>query len=137
VARGSLLAACRAEALAEAGAPNAERRTPNAERRKEIMSEALKKTLDSWRETHGFGIHCILSPGREYFIVVPSDAPRTHHGVPAWPGLSELKLREHLAQTGLSETEIDEAVQLAREWATTITWKSEAASALWPSAKDD
>jgi len=102
------------------------------------MTGALKKSLDSWREEHGFGILCIQSPGREHFVIVPSgDAPHTLHGVPAWPGLSESKLRAHLAETGLSPAEIDEAVQLARDWATTITWKSEAASALWPTSKED
>ena len=100
------------------------------------MTEAWKKTMDSWREAHGFGILCIHSPGREHFVIVPSDAPRTLHGVPAWPGLSESKLRAHLAETGLSEAEIEEAVQLSREWATTITWRSEAGSALWPTSKD-
>jgi hypothetical protein len=95
-----------------------------------------KKSMESWRETHGFGIHCILSPGREHFVIVPSDAPRTRHGVPAWPGLSEAKLRAHLAETGLSEAEIDEAIQLSREWATTINWRSEASAALWPASND-
>jgi hypothetical protein len=100
------------------------------------MSEGLKSTLDSWRDAHGFGIHCILSPGREHFVIVPADAPLTRHGVPAWPGLSESKLRAHLAETGLSEGEIDEAIQLSRESATKVAWRSEAGSALWPASKD-
>jgi hypothetical protein len=100
------------------------------------MTAALKKSMESWREAHGFGIHCINSPRGEYFLIVPSDAPRTRHGVPAWPGLSESKLRAHLAETGLSQAEVEEAIQLSREWATTVAWRSEAASALWPTSSD-
>jgi len=43
--------------------------------------------------------------------------------------VSEAALRAHLAETGLPSQDIDEAVQLSREWATTI---SGSGSALWP-----
>jgi hypothetical protein len=43
--------------------------------------------------------------------------------------MSEATLRAHLAETGLPDPDINEAVQLSREWATTI---SGSGSALWP-----
>ena len=64
-------------------------------------------------------------------VVVPSSAsvPPSLQGAPPWPGMSEATLRAHLAETGLPDLDIDEAVQLSREWATTI---SGSGSALWP-----
>jgi hypothetical protein len=96
-----------------------------------IMFGALKKSLASWRDEHGFGILCILSPDGERFVVVPSppDTPPALQGVPPWRGMSEADLRTHLTQTGLSAPDIEEAVQLSREWATTI---SGSGLALWP-----
>ena len=94
------------------------------------MSEALKKPLASWWEEHGFGILCILSPDSERFVVVPGTADTlAPHGVPPWRGRSEAELRAHLAAVGLSEADVDEAVELSREWATSITGSG---SALWP-----
>jgi hypothetical protein len=96
-----------------------------------IMSGVLKKSLASWRDAHGFSILCILNPDGERFVMVPSsaDAPDARQGAPPWPGMSEAALRAHLAKKGLSETDVDEAVELSREWATTITGSG---SALWP-----
>jgi hypothetical protein len=95
------------------------------------MSAVLKKSLASWRDAHGFSVLCILSPNGERFVVVPSstDVPRALQGTPPWPAITEANLREHLTATGLSSADVDEAVQLSREWATTITG---AGSALWP-----
>ncbi len=94
------------------------------------MFGALKKSLASWQDEHGFGILCILSPDGERFVVVPSwsNTPRAH-GVPSWRGMSEADLRAHLAGIGLSNADVDGAVELSREWATTTTGSG---SALWP-----
>ena len=95
------------------------------------MSGVLKKSLASWRDAHGFSILCIHSPNGERFVVVPSSATVSPalQGAAPWPGMSEAALRAHLAETGLPSQDIDEAVQLSREWATTI---SGSGSALWP-----
>jgi hypothetical protein len=95
------------------------------------MSGVLKKSLASWRNAHGFSVLCILSPDGERFVMVPSsaDVPHALQGTPHWLGMSEASLRARLAETGLSETDVDEAVELSREWATTITGSG---SALWP-----
>jgi hypothetical protein len=95
------------------------------------MFGALKKSLASWRDEHGFGILCILGPDGERFVVVPSspDTPLALHGGPPWRGMSEANLRAYLAGIGLSDADVDEALELSREWATTITASG---SALWP-----
>ena len=95
------------------------------------MFGALKKSLASWTEEHGFGILCIQGPDGERFLVVQSssDSPVTHRGVPPCRAMSEADLRAHLAVVGLSHADVDEAVELSREWATTITGSG---SALWP-----
>lgn len=96
-----------------------------------VMFGALKKSLASWSDAHGFSILCIQSPNAERFVVVPSssDAPLASQGAPPWRGMSESALRTHLAETGLSDQEIDEAVRLSREWATTVTGSG---AVLWP-----
>jgi hypothetical protein len=95
------------------------------------MFGALKKSLAAWWDEHGFGILCILSPDGERFLVVPSPptAAPALQGLPPLRGMSEAGLRAHLTETGLSDPDIDEAVQLSREWATTI---SRSGSVLWP-----
>ena len=95
------------------------------------MFESLKKSLASWQEEHGFGILCILSPDGERFVVGPfsPDTPLALHGGPPWRAMSEANLRAHLAGIGLSNADVDEALELSREWATTITASG---SALWP-----
>jgi hypothetical protein len=87
------------------------------------MSGVLKRSLASWADAHGFRILCILSPKGERFVVVPSSAhvPLALQGAPPWPGVSEVALRAHLAKAGMSSQDIDEAVELSREWATTIS----------------
>ena len=95
------------------------------------MFGALKKSLASWQDEHGFAILCILGPDGERFVVVPAspDTPQAPHGGPPWRGMSEASLRAHLAGIGLSDADVEEALQLSREWATTV---SASGSALWP-----
>jgi hypothetical protein len=95
------------------------------------MFGALKKSLGSWSDEHGFGILCIQGPDGERFVVVQSssDRPVTLRGVPPWRAMSEADLRAHLAVVGLSDADVHEAVELSREWATTITGSG---WALWP-----
>jgi hypothetical protein len=92
------------------------------------MSVVLKKSLASWREEHGFAILCIVSPEGEHFLVGPDErqvAARQAEDDPAWwTGLSEPQLRRHLAERGFSRADADDAIQLSREWATTITGSS-------------
>lgn len=92
------------------------------------MSGALKKSLASWIEAHGFGIFCIVSPEGEHFLVGP-DTVQVAAGQAAvdpasWTGLSEPQLRQYLAERGFSHADTDDAIQLSREWATTITGSS-------------
>ena len=86
------------------------------------MSGVLTKSLASWRESHGFGILDIISPEGETFWVEtrPTDAS----GFKAWEVMSERDLRAYLSRRGLSGADIDDAIQLSREWATTVTGMS-------------
>jgi hypothetical protein len=95
------------------------------------MSGVLKKSLASWCDAKGFGLLCILSPRGERFVVVPAapDIPVAQQEFSFLKNMSEPDLRTHLSQIGLSHADIDEAVQLSREWATTITGSG---SVLWP-----
>jgi hypothetical protein len=91
-----------------------------------MASGALKRSLASWREVHGVGILCIISPLGEHFLVHPAHeanaatdfAGRT---VESWPPLSESQAKDWLAERGLSAIETEDAIRLTREWATTIT----------------
>lgn len=87
------------------------------------MSGVLTKSLASWREAHGFGILDIISPRGEYFLV-EAHAMTDPADFGAWAEMSEPQLREYLAERGLSDSDADEAIQLFREWATTITGTS-------------
>ena len=42
-------------------------------------------------------------------------------GLGNWAGMSETELRQYLADRGYSGADIDDAAQLSREWATTMT----------------
>src|SRR5688572_9518859 len=92
------------------------------------MSGVLKKSLASWREEHGFGILCIVSPEGEHFLVGPDGdhvaGPEAERDPACWTGLSEPQLRQHLAERGFSPADTDDALQLSPEWATTITGTS-------------
>jgi hypothetical protein len=81
------------------------------------MYGPLTKSLASWRRAHGFGVLCALSPLGEYFSVLPSK----DDSAPPWCGNSETDLRAHLKRAGRLDAEIDEAIELSREWATTVT----------------
>ncbi len=97
------------------------------------MIGAFQKSLASWRDEHGFGILCIVSARGERFVIVPAsaDTPLARQRVPTWPGMSEAVLRAHLTDVGLSNAEIDGAVALSRQWATTITGSG---LGLWPAS---
>ena len=99
-----------------------------------VMPGVLRQSLASWCEAHGFTVLCILSPGRERFVVgpLPPQTPSTQIDDPSsFKSMSEAELRVHLRHMRLSEGEIEEAVRLSREWATTITGSG---LALWPTA---
>jgi len=85
------------------------------------MSGVSKKSLASWRDAHGFGILCIRSPLGERFVVVPSeDSASALQNLSALMDASESAFRSRLELANLSDAEIEEAVELAREWATTF-----------------
>ena len=92
------------------------------------MAEALKRSLASWREAHGFGILCIVSPEGERFFVGPDEAQvaagQVERDPVSWTGLSEPELRQYLTGRGFSRADTDDAIELSREWATTITGSS-------------
>jgi hypothetical protein len=92
------------------------------------------KSLASWRDAHGFGILCIRSPLGERFVVVPSEDPLSAWQESTdWTQFSESAFRAQLRDRKLSDVEADEAVQLAREWATTFEGSG---NVLWnPSAR--
>jgi hypothetical protein len=86
------------------------------------MSVMSKRSLASWRQTHGFGILNIIEPRGEHFFVEarvsedPSDSP-----FDSWTAMSETQLRQFLAERGFSDAATDDAIELSRQWATTIT----------------
>ena len=87
------------------------------------------KSLASWREAHGFGILCIVGPEGERFLVGPDEshvaAGSNEHDPASWTSLSDTQLREYLVkEKGFSLHDADDAIQLFREWATTITGSS-------------
>jgi hypothetical protein len=88
------------------------------------MSEVLTRSVASWREAHGFGILCINAPTGEHFLVEQVVATQVEGGLGVWSGLSELQLRRVLAERGFSDADTDEAIQLSREWATSVTGSS-------------
>ena len=92
---------------------------------------ALKRSQGSWRKAHGFGVLCIRSPLGEGFVVVPDDDALVTMQ-PPWPRMSESELRAHLKGRGLTEAESTEAVELAREWATTFLPEDGSKGVLWP-----
>jgi hypothetical protein len=84
------------------------------------MSGISTKSLASWRDAHGFGILDIISPRGEYFLV-ETQATADPADFGAWAEMSESQLRAYLAERGLSASDADAAIQLSREWATTVT----------------
>jgi hypothetical protein len=86
------------------------------------MPGILKTSLASWREAHGFGILNLISPQGEVFLVeVSGPADEAQRGFGSWVGMSEFELRQHLAKGGFPASDIDDVIQLSRDWATTTT----------------
>jgi len=93
------------------------------------MPGVSRKSLASWREAHGFGILCIVSPEGERFLVGPDKsqiaAGSNEHDPASWTGLTDAQLRRYLVnEKGFSLHDTEDAIQLSREWATTITGSS-------------
>ena len=91
------------------------------------MTGVLPKSLASWSKQHGFGILCIISPFGEHFMIGPADeeqvaAEMAERGFDAWTRMSEAQVREYLAKRGFSAADTEEAIQLSRDWATTMSW---------------
>ena len=87
------------------------------------MSRVLSESLASWREAHGFGMLTILAPGGEYFLVEVRPSI-DQADLRSWEAMSEPQVRQHLTQRGFSDSDADQAIQLCREWATTVTGSS-------------
>lgn len=86
------------------------------------MSRILKTSLASWRAAHGFGILNVIDPRGEHFLVeMPIVAGSTAANHVPWVDMSETQLRTYLDEKGFPDAAIDDAIRLAREWATTTT----------------
>ena len=83
------------------------------------MTRILKQSLASWRQSHGFGIlNVVRATGEHFFVEVqPALTPEPGAG---WVDMTEIQLRDYLATRGFSEADIDDAIGLSREWATTV-----------------
>ena len=79
-----------------------------------MSSGALSRSLASWKEAHGFGILCIITPLGEHFAVHPSgDAAAfaaDQSRLESWAHLSELQVKEWLVQRGLPSAEADDGI---------------------------
>jgi hypothetical protein len=94
----------------------------------EVDMAAASKILVPWLEAFGsdsFMVLCCHSPNGEQFIVLPADRGKKTAvdamGLPVGAFLSETDLRRRLTQAGLSEQEATSRIELAREWATTVS----------------
>ena len=90
------------------------------------MTEVLRKSLASWAREHGFGVLCIIGPLGEHFMVGPADKSQVatemaERGFQAWTRMSESQVRQHLAERGFSASDTEDAIQLSRDWATTMS----------------
>ena len=86
------------------------------------MGFAMKQSLAGWRREHGFGVLRAVDSDGEVFSVLASGLEVPDHvRVQSWRGRSESALRQHLRACGRDEAEIDQAIQIAREWTTTRT----------------
>ena len=86
------------------------------------MSRILEKSLASWRAAHGFSILNVIDPrGEHFFVEMPIAANSTEANHLPWVDMSESQLRTYLGEKGFPDPEIDDAVRLFREWATTTT----------------
>ena len=84
------------------------------------MAFVVKQSLASWRREHGFGVLRAVDQDGEQFSVFPAgnDVP-AHLRVGPWSGRSEQALRDHLRRAGRQDAEIEQAIQIARDWTTT------------------
>ena len=89
---------------------------------------AESKRLVPWHEAFAddpFVVLCCRFPNGEQFMVVPADpGKRTAvdaKGLLIAAFLTETDLRSRLTQAGLSEWDATARIQLAREWATTLS----------------
>jgi hypothetical protein len=89
-------------------------------RRWEVIVPALNSSLASWRDAHGFGILCIRSGLGERFVIVPSEDSLSVLRPSTLTELAESEFRSRLKAANLSDAEINEAVDLCRDWATTF-----------------
>ena len=86
------------------------------------MSRIHETSLASWRAAHGFGILTIIDPrGEHFFVEVPNGAGPTEVDRLPWVEMSEPQLRTYLGEKAFPDSEIDDAIRLSREWATTTT----------------
>lgn len=99
------------------------------------MHGALTRSLASWGDANGFVVLCIRPPQHEHFVIVAVDETKlanlTDRGFRLWTGMSEAELHEHFLQVGLSEIDAVEAIEIAREWATTVTREPGSRPLLW------
>ena len=89
---------------------------------------AESKSLIPWQEAFAddpFVVLCCRFPSGERFMVVPADPARRTTTeamgllVPAF--VTETDARGRLTRAGLSEWEVDARIDLARDWATTLS----------------
>jgi hypothetical protein len=81
-----------------------------------------KRSLAAWRQAQGFGILNIISPTGEHFLVeAQATAKPSEPGFESWVEMSESRLTQYLVERGFSEADTADAIQLSRQWATTIT----------------
>ena len=99
------------------------------------MSGVLKKSLASWGEEHGFVVLCLIAPEGERFVAVQPDqakaAALSARGFRLWTPMPEAGMHENLVDAGVSLSDTTEAIDVAREWATTITRAPGAPAVLW------
>lgn len=86
------------------------------------MARILEKSLASWRAEHGFGILTVIDPrGEHFFVEVPIAADSIDANRLPIVDMSEPQLRTYLSEKGFSDSAIDDAIRLSRDWATTTT----------------
>lgn len=89
---------------------------------------AESKILVPWQEAFGadpFVVLCCCLPDGEQFMVVPADRGKESRveamGLPVAAFVTETDLRSGLTRAGLSEWDATTRIQLARDWATTVS----------------
>ena len=89
---------------------------------------AESKILVPWKKAFGtdsFVILCCRLPDGEQFMVLPAERGRRTAveamGLPVAAFVIETDLRRGLTRAGLSERDATVRIELAREWATTVS----------------